>query len=162
MEPYLGKLTTEVLIRQDLPFTTRIVVHLYDRLIQDCPATGHHIFIDRFYSGVELADELKKMGAHVTGTIMSNRKGLPDEVIDFFFTCLFCFLYCPTKFFFVVTGGRQGFAENGRQWGEGIPERRQSRPSVEGQASELVGDPTVARRFKNLWWYRVTRPKWAA
>jgi len=66
-------------IRPDLPFTSRFVLHLLQKLQEGCPAEGRHLYTDRFYTGVDLAAELL-MKTHTTGTIMSNRKNLPLEV----------------------------------------------------------------------------------
>ena len=78
--PYFGSPTTDALIRPDLPFTSRIVLHLLQKIQMDCPAEGRHVYTDRFYTGVELAEELLKLKTHTTGTIMGNRKNLPLEV----------------------------------------------------------------------------------
>lgn len=79
-EPYYGKETTDSLIRQDLPFTSRIVIHLCQELQTKTKATGYHLFTDRFYTGFFLAQELLKMQIHCTGTVMRNRQGLPVEI----------------------------------------------------------------------------------
>ena len=41
---------------------------------------GHHVFCDRLYSSVTLAEKLYERKFHVTGTIMPNRKHLPAEI----------------------------------------------------------------------------------
>ncbi|GFS16913.1 PiggyBac transposable element-derived protein 4-like [Elysia marginata] len=41
---------------------------------------GHHVYIDRFFNSVKIADHLQKNDTYVCGTIMSNRKGLPQGV----------------------------------------------------------------------------------
>lgn len=80
-EPYYGSSTTESLVRPDLPFTSRIVLHLANNLVSGGNAgSGFHIFTDRYYTSLELADELKKMKIHLTGTVMPNRKGLPEGI----------------------------------------------------------------------------------
>lgn len=79
-EPYYGKVTTENLARPDLPFATRIVVHLLDRLLQAANGTGFHVFIDRFYTSYRLALEALNMEVHLTGTVQKNRKDIPLEV----------------------------------------------------------------------------------
>lgn len=79
--PYYGKITTDNLIRPDLPFTSRIVLELYKNLQNSIPeAKGYHIFTDRFYTSPTLAEELLKVGCFLTGTIMTNRKGLPATI----------------------------------------------------------------------------------
>lgn len=79
-EPYLGQQTTNNLPRADLPFTSRIVVHLAQKLKNVTQAEGYHIFTDRFYTSCTLAEEMKKMKFDLTGTVMMNRRGLPIEV----------------------------------------------------------------------------------
>lgn len=80
-EPYYGATTTNNLVRPDLPFTSRIVIHLAEKLSSGKNAgSGFHIFTDRYYTSVLLGAELKKMNMHLTGTIMGNRKGLPEGV----------------------------------------------------------------------------------
>ncbi|XP_047114729.1 uncharacterized protein LOC124795011 [Schistocerca piceifrons] len=66
----------ESLVHPELPFTSRIILHLFVRLQQDCPAQGRH----RYYTSLQLVEELKKEKTHLTGTIMANRKGLPVKV----------------------------------------------------------------------------------
>ena len=46
-EPYYGRETTALPIRPDLPFTTRIVVHLVDRLMTKSSGSGYHLYTDR-------------------------------------------------------------------------------------------------------------------
>ena len=38
---------------------------------------GHHVYVDRFFNSVDLAEHLSENGTYLCGTIMSNRKGLP-------------------------------------------------------------------------------------
>ena len=40
---------------------------------------GHDLYVDRFYNSPLLAVELGKVGITVTGTVQSNRKGLPES-----------------------------------------------------------------------------------
>ena len=78
--PYYGTFTTEnlQLIRPDLPTSTRIPLHLYTMLLEKIPgAQGHHMFTDRYYTSYILAEELRKLKCHLTGTILKNRKNLP-------------------------------------------------------------------------------------
>lgn len=80
LEPYYGAATTSSLSRPNLPFTARIVLHLCDKLsISTNGSKGFHVFTDRYYTGYELAMELLKLGYHLTGTVMLNRKGLPPS-----------------------------------------------------------------------------------
>ncbi|CAK9809611.1 PiggyBac transposable element-derived protein 4 [Anthophora plagiata] len=79
--PYYGSFTTEKLIRPDLPISTRIPLHLYTMLLEKIPgAQGHHMFTDRYYTSFILAQELFKLKCHLTGTILTNRKHLPNQI----------------------------------------------------------------------------------
>lgn len=66
--PYYGSITTKLLTKPDtliLLFGIRFVVHkVYQK------------FTDRFYTRLLLA-ELYKMKYYLTGTIQTNRKGMP-------------------------------------------------------------------------------------
>nr|XP_012150918.1 PREDICTED: piggyBac transposable element-derived protein 4-like [Megachile rotundata] len=75
MLPYYGSVTTDILIRPDLPVSSRIVLQLYHTLLTANPeAKGYHIFTDRFFTGIPLAQELLKLNCYLTGTININRK----------------------------------------------------------------------------------------
>ncbi|TBU20030.1 transposase IS4 [Hamiltosporidium tvaerminnensis] len=79
--PYYGSLTSEDLIRPDLPVSTRIVLELCNKLLDSNPgSTGYHIFTDRYYTSLPLAQELLNLNIHFTGTIHSNRKFLPNSI----------------------------------------------------------------------------------
>jgi hypothetical protein len=79
--PYYGFLTSEDLIRPDLPVSTRIVLELCNELLDSNPGSlGYHIFTDRYYTSSPLAQELLKLNIHLRGTIQSNRKFLPDSI----------------------------------------------------------------------------------
>lgn len=78
--PYYGAPTTLQLVRPDLPFTARIVLHMCHLLLQSTNGTGYHLYTDRFYTGYDLSLELLGLGIHTTGTIIANRKGLPKEI----------------------------------------------------------------------------------
>jgi Transposase IS4 len=79
--PYYGSLTTNNLIRPDLTFTSRIVLHLYNNLLISIPgAEGYHMFTDRLYTNLQLGEEFLKLKAHLTGTIMMNRKNIPLSI----------------------------------------------------------------------------------
>lgn len=43
---------------------------------------------DRYYTSVQLADELLKMKCHLTGKIKINRKGIPDSIKKPKFLCV--------------------------------------------------------------------------
>lgn len=79
--PYYGSLTTDQLIKPDLPISTRIPLHLYKMLLDQLPgAQGHHMFTGKYYTSITLAKELYNMGCHLTGAIKTNRKGLPITI----------------------------------------------------------------------------------
>ena len=40
---------------------------------------GFHLFTDHFYTGCQLAHELLQRRVHLTGTVQTNKKGLPEE-----------------------------------------------------------------------------------
>jgi hypothetical protein len=81
IELYYGSQITQTLPRPQTPFTTRIVLHLCDKLVNaTANATGYHLYIDRFYTGCDLAAELLNKEYHVTGTIQQNRRDLPDTL----------------------------------------------------------------------------------
>ena len=78
--PYYEKYTTDGLVRPDLPFTSRIVLHLCNMLSSKGYGSGYHIFTDRFYTSPTLCEELRKLSFHLTGTVMPSRKGMPNEL----------------------------------------------------------------------------------
>lgn len=79
--PYYGSLTTDNLIRPDLPASSRIVVHLYSSLLKKLPnAKGYHVFCDRYYSSLPLASEMLKLNCHFTGTLNITRKCIPKFI----------------------------------------------------------------------------------
>lgn len=47
-------------------------------LIKPLDIKGHHIYMDNYYSSVNLYTELARQGYGACGTIRSNRKHLPD------------------------------------------------------------------------------------
>ncbi|XP_033360173.1 uncharacterized protein LOC117239027 [Bombus vosnesenskii] len=79
--PYYESLTTQTLIRPDLPVSTRIPLHLYIMLLNKIPRSQrHHMFTDRYYTSYILATELHKLKCYLTGAILINRKELPDGI----------------------------------------------------------------------------------
>ena len=56
--------------------TTRVVLTLIDPY----KCKGYDLFTDRFYTSPELALYLAKCNTTITGTIQSNRRGLPEEI----------------------------------------------------------------------------------
>ncbi|XP_020717759.1 uncharacterized protein LOC110119007 [Ceratitis capitata] len=72
---YYGSLTTDSLIKRDLPVTTRIPLHLYSMLLEKLPgAQGHHMFTYRYYTSYKLAEEILKLKYHLKGTILTNKQ----------------------------------------------------------------------------------------
>ncbi|KAI4481620.1 hypothetical protein M0802_013886 [Mischocyttarus mexicanus] len=50
-------------------------------LLEKIPgAQGHHMYTDRYYTSYFLAQNLSKLKCNLTGTIFTNRKGLPKEI----------------------------------------------------------------------------------
>jgi hypothetical protein len=79
--PYYGKPTSDELERPDVPFSSRIVLHLLSKLCQTVQnAASYHIYTDRYYTNVNVAKEIGKMKCHITGTIMANRKENPSRI----------------------------------------------------------------------------------
>ena len=79
-EPYFGKATTEALPWLQLPFATRIVMHLVDQVVARAGGTGYHVYTDWFYTSFALAMELHRKQIHLTGTVQANSKSLPKAV----------------------------------------------------------------------------------
>lgn len=77
--PYYGKVTPEVcnLPYPDKSFTSRIVLSLMGSLEN---VEGYHLFTDKYYNSVDLAQELDKKECHMTGTIIAGRVGNPPQV----------------------------------------------------------------------------------
>ena len=59
-----------------LPQPARMVMHLVRPYLN----RGHHVYTDRYYSSIPLAQVLLENGCSFTGTMMKNRVGLPDAV----------------------------------------------------------------------------------
>lgn len=79
--PYYGSITSENLVRPDLPTSTRIPLHLFQKIIDKIPTVeGYHLYTDRYYTSLPLAKELMQMKCHLTGTIQTNRKGVPTTI----------------------------------------------------------------------------------
>lgn len=80
-EPYYGAITNEILPHPDMLFTSRIVLLLAERLRNKCgDRCGFHIYTDRYYTSLKLAQELRNIRIHLTGTVMSNREGCPSGI----------------------------------------------------------------------------------
>ena len=69
---YYGKETQLI----DHPHTIRVV----QTLVEPFHHRGYDLYVDRFYTSPLLASELTEVGITVTGTVQSNRKGLPKDV----------------------------------------------------------------------------------
>ena len=78
MLPYTGRETPDVFVSQfsHLNMTGQIVTHLMTPLLD----RGHHLFADRYYSGVNLVTDLYRRNTGFTGTMMPNRVKLPPPV----------------------------------------------------------------------------------
>ena len=63
-----------------MPFTVRIVLHLVDQLLEKADGSGYHIYTDRFYTSILLANQLLQKQIHLTGTVQKNRVGLPSDL----------------------------------------------------------------------------------
>lgn len=76
--PYFG--SEDLIPGTNLLKTTQIVKVLSESVVfkdPHNPAKGVHVYTDRYYTSPELADELMKIGCYLTGTVMTNRTGLP-------------------------------------------------------------------------------------
>lgn len=72
---YYGR-ETELIDRDDLGQTPRVVL----TLVQGLHNKGYDLYVDRYYTSPLLATELQKVGITVTGTMQTNRKGVPTAV----------------------------------------------------------------------------------
>jgi hypothetical protein len=61
--PYHGKITTERLIKPDLPFTSRIVQLFHNTCIRETrpDINDYHIFTERFYTSPTLASQVPSL-----------------------------------------------------------------------------------------------------
>lgn len=79
--PYFGK--EDLIADSPLLKTTQIVKLLTQSVILKDPAhptTGLHVYTDRYYTSPELANELLDMKCYMTGTVMTHRLGLPNNM----------------------------------------------------------------------------------
>lgn len=58
--------------------TEKIVLRLMDPYLDK----GHHLFMDNFYNSVSLSSLLLSRNTHTTGTLRSNRKNNPKDVVS--------------------------------------------------------------------------------
>lgn len=76
--PHFGK--GNLIPNSKLLKTTQIVKVLSESVVMKdplAPARGLHVYTDTYYTSPELAGELLKIGCHLTGTVMTNRSGMP-------------------------------------------------------------------------------------
>uniref|UniRef100_A0A1B0BVD6 PiggyBac transposable element-derived protein domain-containing protein n=1 Tax=Glossina palpalis gambiensis TaxID=67801 RepID=A0A1B0BVD6_9MUSC len=74
-------ITSDSISLPDLPVSTRIPLRLYKKLIDKVPdAEGYHMYTDRCYTNIPLAEQLLKMKCNFTGTVKVNRKGIPMAI----------------------------------------------------------------------------------
>ncbi|KAK9729925.1 Transposase IS4 [Popillia japonica] len=73
IEMYSGTTTNN-----DLHNTEALVL----RLMKPYLLKGHELFMDNYYNSVDLSDKLLTLKTHANGTIRSNRKGNPKELIN--------------------------------------------------------------------------------
>ena len=59
-----------------LPQPARVVMELMTPYLNN----GHHLYTDRYYTSVQLAQELTRHGTAFTGVCNKNRIGLPDDI----------------------------------------------------------------------------------
>ena len=59
-----------------LPQPARIVMHLMQPYLDK----GHHVYTDRYYSSIPLAQALLEKGTSFTGTMVKNRVDLPTDI----------------------------------------------------------------------------------
>ncbi|XP_035219647.1 piggyBac transposable element-derived protein 4-like [Stegodyphus dumicola] len=79
--PYYGSVTTEDNIKPELPVSSRIPLHFIKKLLDNnSNAEGYHLYTDKYFTSIPLAEELLKMKCHLTGTIKTNRRYLPSTI----------------------------------------------------------------------------------
>lgn len=77
--PYFGE--RNFIPNSKLRKTTQIVKILSESVVMkdpSAPARGLHVYTDMYYTSPELAEELFKIGCHLTGTVVTNRIGMPQ------------------------------------------------------------------------------------
>ena len=73
---YTGRDALEDAGNESLPQPARVVLHLAEPYL----GCGHHMFTDRYYTSLPLAQSLHSLQTGFTGTCMKNRTDLPDDV----------------------------------------------------------------------------------
>ena len=71
---YFGK-QTSLIDDTELSHTVKVVL----TLVYQLKNKGYDLYTDQFYTSPAQADRLQKCGLTLTGTIMSNRRGLPER-----------------------------------------------------------------------------------
>ena len=72
---YFGK-QTNLIDKPEWSHTVKVVVSLIEHLKDK----GYDLYTDRFYTSPILADSPQQMNITLTGTIMSNKRGLPLQL----------------------------------------------------------------------------------
>ena len=60
----------------DLPQPAQVVLHVVEPYLDQ----GRHVFTNRYYTGIPLAQALSDRSTAFTGTAMKNRVDLPDQI----------------------------------------------------------------------------------
>ena len=76
--PYTGRETLYDATSEyeSLPQAARVVLHLVEPYLDE----GRHVFTDRYYTSIPLAQAFQSRGTSSTGTVNKNRADLPDEI----------------------------------------------------------------------------------
>ncbi|XP_065057630.1 piggyBac transposable element-derived protein 4-like [Rhopilema esculentum] len=75
---YTGKVTDQEDDVGDLGKTDRVVIDLVKNLTHQ----GHHLYLDNFYTSVPLVLFLKSQGIYTCGTMRSNRRYFPIDILS--------------------------------------------------------------------------------
>ena len=67
---------THLIDNPEASYIVKVVTTLTDHLRDK----GYNVYTDRFYTSPLLADALEQMGITITGTVLSNKQGLPVEI----------------------------------------------------------------------------------
>ncbi|CAG4948692.1 unnamed protein product [Parnassius apollo] len=52
------------------------------KLMRQCILCGHHLFMDNDYKSVSLSQKLLELRTHTTGTLRTNRKDNPKDIVN--------------------------------------------------------------------------------
>jgi hypothetical protein len=61
--------------------TDNSITALFDRLLSEYYYKGHTVYMDRFYTSPTVLKSLWEKNTNAVGTVMSNRRGLPKEIV---------------------------------------------------------------------------------